>query len=150
VRPLYNFWQFLHVTSAIVWVGAATMALFLAFRLESIRDPLASRANRLMESKSIPLFMVASLSTLVTGLVMAFGWVGFGSLWIKIGLGGIFISLVLGFGYFKPQIEKLDVLLEESGAEDPGVRALVRQANIVAAVELAILLVVVWAMVVKP
>jgi hypothetical protein len=147
---LYNFWQFLHVTSAIVWVGAATMALFLAFRLESIRDPLASRANRLMESKSIPLFMVASLSTLVTGLVMAFGWVGFGSLWIKIGLGGIFISLVLGFGYFKPQIEKLDVLLEERGAEDTGIRALVRQANIVAAVELAILLVVVWAMVVKP
>ena len=78
-------------------------------RLEALRDdPLAGAASRLMESKSVPLFMFASLSTLITGLIMAFGWIGFGPLWIKMGLAGIFVSLVLGFGYFKPQIEKLD------------------------------------------
>ena len=126
------------------------MALFLSFRLEAVGDPAASRASRLMESKSVPLFMIASLATLVTGLTMAFGWVGFSPLWIKIGLGGIFISLVLGFGYFKPHIEKLDVLTAQRGPEDAGVRALVRQANAVAAAELLILLVVVWAMVTKP
>ena len=147
---MYNFWQFLHVTSAIVWVGAASLALFLSFRLTSISDPVASKAASLLESKSVPLFMVVSLSTLVTGLIMAFGWVGFGPLWIKIGLGGIVISLVLGFGYFKPHIEKLNVLLEERGPEDPAIRALVRQSNMVAAVELAIFLLVVWAMVTKP
>lgn len=126
------------------------MALFLSFRLTSISDPVASKAASLLESKSVPLFMVVSLSTLVTGLIMAFGWVGFGPLWIKIGLGGIVISLVLGFGYFKPHIEKLNVLLEERGPEDPAIRALVRQSNMVAAVELAIFLLVVWAMVTKP
>ena len=147
---MYNFWQFLHVTSAIVWVGAATLALFLSFRLEAAADPSFSKASRLMESKSVPLFMVASLATLLTGLVMAFGWIGFQPLWIKIGLGGIFISLVLGFGYFKPQIEKLERLVEERGPEDAGVRALVRQTNVMAAVELVVFLVVVWAMVAKP
>jgi hypothetical protein len=147
---VYDFWQFLHVTSAIVWVGAATLALFLSFRLEAVGDPVASRAGRLMESKAVPLYMVASLATLVTGLVMAFGWVGFSPLWIKIGLGGIFISLVLGFGYFKPQIAKLDALVEERGPEDAGVRTMVRHVNVVAAVELLIFLVVVWAMVTKP
>ena len=147
---MYEFWQFLHVTSAIVWVGAATLALFLSFRLAAVRDPAAFRASRLMESKSIPLFMVASLATLVTGLIMAFGWIGFSPLWIKIGLGGIFISLVLGFGYFKPHIEKLERLTVDGGSDDAGVHALVRQANLLAAVELLIFIVVVWAMVTKP
>jgi len=126
------------------------MALFLSFRLAAVQDPVAARASRLMESQSVPLFMIASLATLVTGLIMAFGWVGFRPLWIKIGLAGIFISLVLGFGYFKPHIEKLNVLLEERGPEDAGVRAMVRQANVVATVELLVFLVVVWAMVAKP
>jgi putative copper export protein len=147
---VYDFWQFLHVTSAIVWVGAAAMALFLSVRLEAAGDPSASTANRMVESKAVPLFMVASLATLVTGLVMAFGWIGFEPLWIKIGLGGIFLSLVIGFGYFKPRIAKLDALVAERGSEDAGVRALGRQMNVVAAVELLIFLVVVWAMVTKP
>ena len=73
-----------------------------------------------------------------------------GPLRIEIGLGGILISLVLGFGYFKPLIEKVNVLVEERGPEDPGVRALTRQSNMVATVELAVFLVVVWAMVTKP
>lgn len=148
---MYNFWQFLHVTSAIVWVGAAALALFLSFQLQALRgDPLATSASRLMESKSVPLFMVASLATLITGLVMAFGWTGFEPLWIKIGLGGILASLVLGFGYFKPHIAKLEVAVEERGTADPGVHAMIRQANMVASVELVIFLIVVWAMVAKP
>lgn len=147
---MYDLWQYLHVMSAIVWVGAASLALFLSFRLEKLGDPGATSAGRLMESNSVPLFMVASLATLVTGLVMAFGWVGFGPLWIKIGLAGIFISIVLGFGYFKPHIEKLEGMLKERGPEDGEVRALIRQTNIVASLELVVMLIVVWAMVAKP
>lgn len=148
---MYDFWQFLHVMSAIVWVGAAALAVFLSFRLEAMgTDPLAGAASRLMESKEVPLFMLASLATLVTGLVMAFGWMGFEPLWIKVGLGGIFISLVLGFGYFKPQIEKLDAAVKERGADDPEVRHRIRQTNYVALGELVIFMIVVWAMVAKP
>lgn len=148
---MYDFWQFLHVSSAIVWVGAAALAAFLSFRLSALgEDPTAASASRLMESHGVPLFMGASIGTLVTGLIMAFGWIGFEPLWIKIGLGGIIISLIMGFGYFKPTIAKLDRLVEERGATDAGVRAIVRQANMVSLAELAIFLVVVWAMVTKP
>ena len=148
---MYNLWQFLHVVSAIVWVGAAALAVFLSVRLEALKEePLAGAASRLMESNAVPLFMLASLSTLVTGLIMAIGWVGFGPLWIKVGLAGIFVSLVLGFGYFKPQIEKLDAAVTARGSDDPEVRRKVRQTNYVALGELAVFLIVVWAMVTKP
>lgn len=148
---MYNLWQFLHVVSAIVWVGAAAFAVFLSFRLEALHeDPHAGAASRLMESQSIPLFMLASMSTFVTGLVMAFGWVGFEPLWIKIGLVGVVASLALGFGYFKPKIEKLAQMLEARGPGDPDVRRLVRQTNYVALGELVVFLIVVWAMVTKP
>lgn len=148
---MYNFWQFLHVVSAIVWVGASALALFLSFRLGARgEDPAAASASRLLEGLGIPLFMVASIGTLATGLVMAFVWIGFEPLWIRIGLGGIAISLIMGFGYFKPHIEKLDRLVAERGATDAAIRPMVRQANVVALAELAIFLVVVWAMVAKP
>lgn len=148
---MYDFWQFLHVTSAVTWVGAAILALFLSFRLGVAKDdPAAFSASRILETTSVPLFIVASLATLVTGLIMAFGWIGFGPLWIKIGLGGIVVSLIMGFGYFKPQIEKLEVAISERGPMDPGVQAKIRQMNIVSAAELVVLLIVIWAMVTKP
>lgn len=148
---MYNLWQFLHVVSAVVWVGAAALALFLSFRLEALRaDPLAAGARGLMESNSVPLFMVTSMATFITGLILAFGWVGFEPLWIKIGLVGVLVSLVLGFGYFKPQVAKLEAAVAERGPDDPAVRAQIRQTNYVALGELVVLLIVVWAMVVKP
>ena len=148
---MYDFWQFLHVTSAVVWVGAAALALFLSFRLGAAKDnSVAFSASRLLETTSVPLFIFASLATLVTGLTMAFGWVGFGPLWIKIGLGGIVVSLIMGFGYFKPQIAKLEAAISERGPTDPGVQATIRQMNMVAAAELGVFLIVIWAMVTKP
>ena len=148
---MYDFWQFLHVMSAAIWVGAAALALFLSFRLGAAQnDPAAFSASRLLETTSVPLFIIASMATFITGLIMAFGWIGFGPLWIKIGLGGILISMVMGFGYFKPQIAKLEAAISERGATDAGVQAKIRQMNMVAAAELVVFFVIIWAMVTKP
>lgn len=148
---MYNFWQFLHVLSAVVWVGASILALFLSLRLGAQTDnPVAGPATGLMAKTSVPLFAAASLVTLATGLVLVFGWIGFEPLWIKIGLGGIIISLVMGFGYHRPHGAKIEAGMRERGPNDPGVRALVRQGTMVSLVETVILIVVIWAMVVKP
>jgi hypothetical protein len=148
---VYNFWQFLHVTFAIAWVGGSILMIFLAMRFSKFGDnPVAGPATGLVAATSVPLFMVASLGTLATGLVLAFGWIGFQPLWIKLGLGGIAISLVMGFGYHKPHGAKLEQAVKERGPQDPGVQAMMRQSTMVGIVETLILIGVVWAMVAKP
>ena len=148
---MYNFWQFLHVSLATIWVGGSIMFLFLAMRFGTLREnPIAGPATGLIAKTAVPLFVVASLGTLVTGLIMAFGWVGFGPLWIKIGLAGVIVSLVMGFGYHRPHGAKLEAAMQERGPADPSVQAMVRQTNMVSIAELAFLMVVIWAMVAKP
>jgi hypothetical protein len=103
-----------------------------------------------MEKSSVPLFIGSSLGTLITGLVLAFGWVTFDPLWIKIGLGGAILSIVVGIAYFAPHGEKVEAAIEASGPNDPAVIAMVRQIQIVSVAELFLFAVIVWAMVAKP
>jgi uncharacterized membrane protein len=145
---MYNFWQYLHVLFATTWVGAGVLSVFLSLRLGALRDnPVAGAAYGLMEKSSVPLFIVSSFGTLITGLVLAFGWVTFEPLWIKIGLGGVILSIVVGIAYFAPLGKKVEAATE---AKDPAVMAMVRQAQIVSVAELVLFAVIVWAMVAKP
>jgi Predicted integral membrane protein (DUF2269) len=148
---VYNFWQYLHVLSAVVWVGAAALSVFLSLRFGALRDnPIAGPAAGLMEKTSVPVFIVSSLGTLITGLVLAFGWIGFGPLWIKIGLVGVIVSIVVGLAYFRPYAERLEAAMESGGRDDPEVRSMIRQGQLVSIAELVLFAFVVWAMVVKP
>lgn len=72
-----------------------------------------------MEKTSVPLFIVASFGTLITGLVLAFGWVTFDPLWIKIGLGGVIVSIIVGMAYFAPHGKKLEAAVEANGPDRP-------------------------------
>jgi hypothetical protein len=148
---MYNFWQFLHVLFATTWVGAAVLDVFLSLRLSALRDnPVAGPATGLMQESSVPLFIGSSFGTLITGLVLAFGWVTFDPLWIKIGLGGAILSIVVGVAYFAPAGKKVESAIEASSPRDPAVIALVRQVQIVSVAEVFLFAVIVWAMVVKP
>lgn len=148
---MYNFWQVLHVLFAVVWVGAAVLALFLSLRFGSMRDnPTAGPASGLVEATAVPLFMVAALGTLITGLIMAFGWVTFEPLWIKIGLGGVIVSIAVGMGYFAPHGKKLEAAMATNGPTDPKVQAMIRQAQLVSMAEVVLFAIVIWAMVAKP
>jgi hypothetical protein len=148
---VYNIWQFLHVLSAVIWVGAATLSVFLSIRFGGLKDdPIAGPASGLVEKTSVPLFIVSSLGTLITGLILAFGWIGFGPLWIKIGLVGVIASIVVGIAYFRPHGEKLEAAMQATGPNDPQVRSMIQQAQIVSIAEIVVLAIVIWAMVVKP
>ena len=148
---MYNLWQFVHVLAAVVWVGAAVLSVFLSVRLGALKDnPVAGPASGLVEKTSVPVFIVSSLGTLISGLVLAFGWVGFEPLWIKIGLGGVIISIIVGIAYFRPHGEKLEAAMEASGPDNPQVRSMIQQAQLVSIAELVVLAFVIWAMVVKP
>jgi hypothetical protein len=148
---MYNFWQYLHVLFATTWVGAGVLSVFLSLRFSTLRDnPVAGAASGLMEKSSVPLFIVSSLGTLITGLVLAFGWVTFEPLWIKIGLGGAILSIVVGIAYFAQLGKKVEAAIEANGPNDPAAMAMIRQGQIVSVAELFLFAVIVWAMVAKP
>jgi hypothetical protein len=148
---MYNFWQFLHVLFAIIWVGSAVLSVFLSLRLGALRDdPVAGPASGLIEKNSVPVFIVSSFGTLITGLILTFGWITFDPLWIRIGVGGVIVSIIVGIAYFAPHGKKLEAAIEANGPNDPSVTAMVRRAQIVSMAELILFAVIVWAMVAKP
>ena len=149
---LYELLLFLHVVSAIIWVGAATTYFALELRTDLSGDLDREASQNDDASWLAPrLFIPASVGTLAFGVLAAIkGDWDFGSLWIIIGLTGFGVSFATGIGYFEPEIKKLAAAIERSGTADPEVRRRTASLKMVGRMELAVLYVVVASMVAKP
>ncbi|TGR71741.1 DUF2269 family protein, partial [Mesorhizobium sp. M2D.F.Ca.ET.223.01.1.1] len=104
----YSIVKFLHVVSAILWVGGGFVLFLLgvlAERSGNIEDKLqAMRATGQLGSK---FFAPMSMLTLIFGLVMCGFWVGFTELWIVVGLVGYATTFSIGTLVFKPTGERI-------------------------------------------
>ncbi len=76
--------------------------------------------------------------------------IGFGTTWITIGLVGFAISFVTGIGFLAPRAKRLVELFDTVGAAAPETQAAIRQILLIARVDVAVLLVVVMDMFLKP
>ena len=94
---LYSFCKFLHVLSAVLWVGGGFIFVVLGVSASRLNDPVeivsvvrnvAFLANRF--------FIPSSLATLVFGLITAFLGSLYGTLWIWIGLAGFAATFATG------------------------------------------------------
>lgn len=149
---VYELLLFMHVVSAIIWVGAATTYFALEVRTDLSGD-LEREASQNDDADWLAprLFIPASMATLIFGVLAAIeGDWDFGSLWIIIGLSGFAVSFATGIGYFAPEIKKLAAAMERNGATDHEVRRRVANLKMVGRIELAVLYVVVVSMVAKP
>ena len=147
----YDIFLFLHVSSAIIWLGAG-----FVLQVQSIRAAGAADQQTLIravdESSSLAgiLFIPASFSVLVFGLLMVFfGPWSFGQLWIDLGLIGYAASAALGLLGIKPISEKFMALVKRDGVGGEAL-ALGRRIFVISRIELVILLLVVANMVLKP
>jgi len=145
----FEIYKFLHVTTAIIWVGGGIFGAILTERAKS-----ATPAHRLGISKDMAfvanrVFAPMAVLTLIFGVLMVLeaDAIEFEQAWIAIGLGAIVLSIVLGAGYLGPQSGKLVGELEENAE---GAMDRLRRIALVSYADLAVLLVAVWAMVVKP
>ena len=149
---MYDLLQFLHVASAIVWLGSGVglVALMSAMTRAGDRATLMV-TNRHIEALGPRLFGTAAMATLIFGIltVVVGDGVSFGDTWIVIGLVGVAISLVI-VGLMAPVGKRLAAAVETHGVDHADVTAALRQARLYNAVDLVVLFVVVWAMVVKP
>lgn len=148
----YELLTFLHIASAIIWLGAGFLIAVLILGAERSGDGAKEAGYHQDVGWLAPrLFIPASLSTLIFGVLLVIdGDWNLDTLWIDIGLVGWLVSFGLGILYFKPEGEALGAMAVERGPADPELRRRIFRLNWVDRVQLTILFSVVAAMVAKP
>lgn len=147
----FDAYKFIHITAAIVWLGAGVTVQVLAARAQSTRDDNYLRslfrdagwlANRL--------FIPSSLIVVVFGLLMVFdGPWDFKPLWITLGLAGYAATFVTGAFILGPRAEKIGERQASAGM-NPSIANDMRRLLLLARVDTVVLFLVVADMVIKP
>ena len=148
----YELWKFLHVLSATAWVGAGIGFNVLQRRLRKAGDMQALGAvGRQLEQLGNVYFGPLTVATLVFGLLTVWrGDLSFTALWIIIGYVGIVVTAIIGSVFIAGASKQLSELAT-SGPPDPALAApLIDRIFMLTTIDLALLVVIVWAMVAKP
>ncbi len=148
---MYDFWLFIHVLMAIVWVGGSIHLQIIGSRLQAADDPVQlGNFNRQVEWIGTRVLTPASILIVIAGVFMVLDRWDFEQLWIIIGIAGFAYSFVNGAFFLGPLSGKTGKLIDERGVEDSQVQANIGRLFFYSRIELVILLVVVWAMTMKP
>ncbi|ESY74026.1 DUF2269 family protein [Mesorhizobium sp. M0051] len=146
----YSIVKFLHVISAVLWVGGGFVLFLLgvlAERAGNIEDKLqAMRASGQLGGR---FFAPMSMLTLIFGLIMCSFWVGFSDLWILIGLAGYATTFSIGMLIFKPTGERIGEMIAKEGVTS-AVLAIGDRMMRAARFDYAVMLVIIADMVLKP
>ena len=149
---MYDVLQFLHVASAIIWIGSGVCLVALTGAMTKARDRATVMAlNSYVEPLAPRLFGGAAMGTLIFGILtlLAGDGMSWGDPWIVIGLAGVAISMVI-VQLSVPVNKRLAAAAQEHGPDHADVTAALKTARLYNYIDLAVLFFVVWAMVVKP
>lgn len=143
---------FLHVLSVTVWVGGVLTLNVLAVRVGRGPDrSVQAELLRLSDLYGRAVIAPAGILTLITGLLLVNEHhLSFGTLWVAWGLVGLIASVTLGATLIRATQVDLRRLTERP-TDDVTLRlSRQRRAAILYAVNVLILVSIVWAMVFKP
>jgi len=145
----YSIFKFLHVTSAVCWVGGGAVLMFLAILAGRAKDDDAQMVViKQTASLATVWFIPASLATVVFGLVVATIGGLWGSAWVILGLAGFASTFLTGLLLLEPQGRKIGALIAEGQMVD-AVAAGKRLLSI-SKFDYSVMLVVIIDMVMKP
>ncbi len=149
----FGIFKLIHVSVAVFWVGGGLLLTALAIRAQRSTDPgelatIARQATFVGEK----LFAPAGGIALVMGVAMVINSpaIKFSDTWVTIGLVGWLISFVTGIAVLAPRARKLVALFDTVGEAAPETQAAIRQILLIARVDVAVLLIVVMDMLMKP
>jgi uncharacterized membrane protein len=148
----YIILKSLHVLAAVTWVGGGLTQNILAARLIKSNDGnLMARFAREAEWIGTHIYLPSSLVLLGLGIWMVAteAW-NFTDLWIVIGILGFLATVITGAFFIGPTAKKVAAGIEANGPDDPSVKSSIETMLKVGRVDLAVLLLVVVDMVVKP
>lgn len=148
----YFTFKAVHVGFAVIWVGGGFLLTVLGLIAERQNNPedmaaVAKQAAMVGEK----LFSPASGIVLAAGIAMMINlnW-GWGHFWIVAGLVGFASTFVTGLGFLAPRAKRLHGLMQTVGPTAPETQAAISEILLIARVDIAVLLLVVVDMVVKP
>ncbi len=149
----FAIFKLIHVVVAVFWVGGGVLLTVLALRAERAKDPdeMAHIARQAVFAGE-RLFAPAGIVVLAMGITMVINSpeIGFGTTWVDIGLTGYALSFATGIGVLAPMSRRIVALLEDKGAAAPETQAAIARILLIARVDIAVLLVVVADMFMKP
>ena len=147
----YEFWLFLHILGAIVWIGGGTTVQVLGILTQRARDPEKSAFfGRSVAYLVMRVFLPSSLVVLVSGFALkdTGNW-DWGEPFIYLGLVLWAVVALVAFGYLGPSMGRAGAQL---AAEGPSPALMLRMRNLVwlSRALVLTLVVIVFLMVVKP
>jgi uncharacterized membrane protein len=147
----YLAFKAVHVLAAVLWVGGGTLLAVLAITAERDPDPARLLGVARQAEWAARIFIPASFTVLAMGIAMTInGDLDWGQFWLAFGLVAWAISTAIGVGFLTPRIKQLNALIQERGERDAAVQAAVQPILLAARIDIALLLLIVIDMTLKP
>ncbi|HKB20651.1 MAG TPA: DUF2269 family protein [Gaiellaceae bacterium] len=149
----YDFWKFLHVGFAVLWVGGGAMIQFFALRTLRAHDNKRTVefagdvewiGSRLLTTFSAGAFLTG------IGLVWNAPFWKIGDDWIVIGLVLFAVTFLAGAAFFGPEAGRISRLAAAEGPNSPVVQARIRRILVLSRIDLVVLFLILFDMAVKP
>lgn len=153
-QTVYDWLKTFHVVAAVIWVGGDVMLLVLARRIVRANDP-RQKAAFVHDVGEVGQRFIAPTSLVVIAFALALviyspAW-NFSDPWIAIAIAGYLATFVTGAFITGPTAVKIDKMVQAgTSPDDPGVQALIDRTLKIARVDVAVLLLIVVDMVLKP
>ena len=148
----YLIFKTIHVTFVVIWVGGGMFLTILALLAQRTQNPteLATVARQAAWAGE-KLFSRAAIVVLAAGVAMMInGSLDWGKFWVSFGLLGFASTFIVGIGILAPRSKKIVELTETIGVEAPETQAAIASLLVIARYDIAVLLLVVLDMVLKP
>lgn len=148
---MYQLLLFVHIVSAVIWVGGAFAIQALAFLVSRSDDPMElPRLGRNLEIIGSRVFMPAAIVLFVAGAWMTVLQWSFGNTWIAVSVGLFVLSALGGALYLGPHAKRAAALFDADGPSSAEARALIGRLFVVSRLELVSFGIIIGLMVFKP
>lgn len=150
----YTSLKFVHVLSAVVWVGGACTLQAFAIRISASGDGMRMATfAKDAEFVGNRIYLPTSIILLVSGAFTiheSSGAWSYDQTWVQIGVAMIVISIAIGAGFLGPEAGRIARAIEQHGPASDEALHHINRIFLVSRFELVLLLIVVFDMVVKP
>jgi uncharacterized membrane protein len=148
----YEFLLFVHISAAVIWIGAGFLLVVLALRAERENDE--AQIARILDDNAwlaTRLFIPASLTVFAAGVLLTIdGPWEWDQLWVVLGLLGYLTTFLTGLTILRPRGDRIAEAVERDGRLTAASLADARRLLALARIDYVVLFLVIADMAVKP